>query len=375
MTPTSRRRRACFIAAMAALALTAPLAASNATAAPPSVRPGVVCTEPLQQVTVTVVKKGKKVKVRYICLQDKASPETWKWALYVATQHPPFAIPAVSTWKVIPEPEVGGDPNQLTNAKQGLARLASELNYRWIEVNVEGGKTITAAVWAPKGADDLPVVVFFHGTAGMIYWEYEFAATLARAGYVVVAPVWFARTQFQDGFFPVGNMPGLIQNANAPSFTGANVETARTLLPVLRAAMDQPEADSARMALSGNSRGGTMAMIQAVTTPGMKAVIPIVAPYMVPQMNSPMYRGQVWEVLPRSVVAKMTTPTLVIAGTKDQVVPPASTQDFIDSAAKAGRSNIEYLWVDGPHQIAFSFNSVTHGQVRQATLDFLAEHV
>lgn len=354
-----------------AVAMLLPVPVSSIAATSPNIQSGQSCATPLDSTTVTSGKGKKKRSSVFVCWHNPSAPDTWSWVAFDATKHTPFKTPASATWRRIPTPALGGDPQQLPQAQAILTRLASELDNYWIEVDVEGGKKITAGVWAPKGASNLPVVVFYHGTAGLLSWEQEFAANLAKGGFVVVTPIWYARTRFQDGFFPVARMPGLVENASSPAFSGANLELARTLLPVLTAAMAQPGVNPAKLAVSGNSRGGTVALIQAATTPAVKAVVAVVAPFLPNQLNSPMFRGEVWEVLPKQVIKKITQPTLVLGASNDEVVSPSSTQDFIAAVTAAGAGNIQSQVLNGVHAMAYSFNSGTAPQVRQLTIDFL----
>jgi len=340
-----------------------------ASAAP--AREGAACSTPLDTKTVTVGKKRKAKKVDLVCWQARANPDSWLWTAKSATQYMPFEIPASATWRRIATPAPGGNPNFQPTAASNIARLSGELDHYWIEVDGAGGKKVTAGVWAPKGASNRPVVVFFHGTGGLVYWETEYAANLAKSGFVVVTPLWFGpRTAFFDRF-PAQQSPGLMQDPNGPTFTGANLELAYDMLPVLGAARQQPAANPGSLSLAGQSRGGTIALILGATTPGIKAVVAVVPPFLPTQLNSPMYLGQIWEVLPRAIVNKITVPTLVIGAANDELVPPSSTQDFLSAASSAGRTNIESVIVPGPHTIAYSFNTESSAQVKQLVVTFL----
>ena len=335
-------------------------------------REGSTCANPFETTTLTIGKKKKAKKVELICWHNRTNPDVWQWTSRTAATPTQFVIPSSVTWRRIATPSPGGNPQFLPTANSNIARLASELDYYWIEIDGAAGKKIIAGVWAPKGAANRPVIVYFHGTGGLVYWETEIAANLAKNGYVVVTPLWYGpRSNFFD-IFPAAQMPGLIQDPNGSPFTGANLELLQELLPVLAAAKQQPGVNPASLNVAGGSRGGTIALLLGATTAGIKSVIGVVPPFLPTQLNSPMYRGQVWEILPRSIVNRMTTPTLVLAAAGDELVPPASTQDFLSAASAAGRTNIESTSVPGPHSMSFSFNADSSARVRQLMLGFLS---
>ena len=361
----SRRVISSFVAAVLATSLLGP----PAQAAP--VRPGAACASPLDSTTVPVGKKKAK-KVELVCWHNRSNPDTWAWATKGAGQVTPFTIPTSPTWRRIATPSPGGNPQFLPMAIDGIARLAAELDYYWIEVDVAAGKKVMAGVWAPKGASNRPVVVHFHGTGGLVFYEVELAANLAKNGYVVVMPLWFGpRAAFVEDIAPAARLPGLIQDPNGLPFTGANLELAQDMLPVLAAARQQPGVNAGSLHLSGQSRGGTIALVLGATTRGVASVVGLAPPFLPTQLNSPRYRGQVWEVLPRALVTKMTVPILIVAATLDELVPPSSTQDFLDAARTAGRTNVESVWVVGPHTAAYSLSPDTSVRVRQLVVAFL----
>jgi predicted acyl esterase len=127
----------------------------------------------------------------------KKKPDTWRFIPYDANLHTPFKIPVNVNWSRIDSPQPGGRASFQQQAKDGIAQLARELDYYWIEVEIKSGKKVTSAIWSPKNAAKKPVIIFFHGTGGLNYYETEMAANWAKEGYVVATPLWFGeRTGF-----------------------------------------------------------------------------------------------------------------------------------------------------------------------------------
>jgi len=310
-----------------------------------------------------------------ICWQIQSPADLWQWTAYSPSLHTPFSLPKTVSWSKFDAIPVGGDPNQLQGARDGIAKLSQELNHYWIEVDVEGGKTVAAAVWAPKSGTGLPVLIYLHGTSGLMYPDLEFAAQVAKKGYVTLVPLWWGpRPISVERFFPKANQT-LFENIKGPIFIGANLETARMLLPVLKAATEQASVNPSKLAISGNSRGGTLALHIAATTPEVKAVVPIVPPFLPPQMNNFNFLVGGWETLPKSIVKELQQPTLVIADPDDETVPPASTRDYLDSAVTNGRNNIQSVWIEGKHQLTYEYNPEHQKKTLQALADFLSIHL
>jgi len=312
-----------------------------------------------------------------ICWQVAKIGDDWNWVTHSPSSHTPYALPDTVAWRKIDAPKLGGAENQLTYSNSKINALAAELNYYWIEVDIEGGKTITAAVWSPKTGSNYPVLVHFHGTAGLMYLDVEFAAQLAKKGYVLVVPTWWGpRPTSIESFFPKSKQT-LFENPNGPKFIGANLETPRMLLPLLKAATLQTGANATNLGVLGHSRGGTLALHVAVTTPFVKVAIPLVAPYLPPQMNSVVQNPQEpgWETLPKSVVNQLNQKALVVGAKNDQTVPTASTQDYMDAARNAGKSNIEPIWLDVSHQLIFDYNPAEQRLTIDTITRFLSENL
>lgn len=339
-----------------------PSSSNDATSAGPQV--GQACNQPLS-----------RIGLQLICWQIQKPADIWQWTTYSTSLHVPFSLPSTTSWRKIDPIPVTGATNQLQHARDGISKLSQELNHYWIEIDVDGGKTIAAAVWGPKNGSNFPVLVHFHGTSGLMYEDLEFAAQVAKKGFVTVAPLWWGpRPASVENNFPKNNQT-VFENLKGPTFTGANLETSRMLLPVLKVATELKDVIPAKLAISGNSRGGTLALLIATTTPEVKAVVPIVAPFLPPQMQNIVVMTQGWETLPKSVVKELRQPTLVISATNDQVVPPSSTRDYLDAAKASGITNIQSAWIEGSHQLTYEYNPEYQAKTLKTLIDFLSIHL
>jgi pimeloyl-ACP methyl ester carboxylesterase len=112
---------------------------------------------------------------------------------------------------------------------------------------------------APAGARRLPVILHLHGSeGGSTAKARDIAQRYAEAGFATLAINYFA-WDYEAGGLPVPNA-----HRNIPVEL---LDRARTWLA------DRPEADTARIALVGNSKGGEFAMVGAATYPWVRAAV------------------------------------------------------------------------------------------------------
>lgn len=112
---------------------------------------------------------------------------------------------------------------------------------------------------APAGVRNLPVILHLHGSeGGSAAKARDIAQRYAEAGFATLAINYFAWDYEADGL-PVPNA-----HRNIPVEL---LDRARLWLA------DRPEADTARTALIGNSKGGEFAMVGAATYPWVKAAV------------------------------------------------------------------------------------------------------
>lgn len=271
---------------------------------------------------------------------------------------PQFTLPTTTAVRPIAQPDFSGrsatDPADRSAVTAKINALADDLDASWIEVDTANGP-MPAAVWRPKGAGPYPVIVFLHGTGGMIEGEYTFAADLARNGYQVVVPCWWrGRPAAIESVFPSAQMSGLFTCTTGPEFVGANRATVQNLLPLLAAAMQLPKSDPNRLGVIGNSRGATLALLTGSMVPAVRSVIAVAAAFNPPQLGSFASPAFFDEERPASTASKLNAPTLVLAGTADTRVPVGQARGFQQSVASRGKTNIEFEFIEGgPHQLLY----------------------
>src|SRR4051812_36890583 len=90
---------------------------------------------------------------------------------------------------------------------------------QWVEVTRADGHTQQAAIFTPPGTGPFPVVVYLHGASGINVPELQSAARLAKAGFLVVAGCYLARSNvaaFPEAFLPCDDIaPNDLSNGKA----------------------------------------------------------------------------------------------------------------------------------------------------------------
>ena len=161
--------------------------------------------------------------------------------------------------------------------------------------------------------DTAPVVVYLHGfraSAPDLYWEH--IHHLTRQGYLVVFPR--INKGGAVGLFTDNDQPGMISRA---------VAGARTALDELG---DVAETD--QLVVFGHSLGGLIgACWQGFNGPRARASVlahPSISLERIPEFARNLITPVDW----RTHVAANTTPTIILGGDKDTLVPPAECQEL-----------------------------------------------
>jgi dienelactone hydrolase len=305
-----------------------------------------------------------------------ATPQT---AGKVEAEGIPITTPAIPT-SPVPSPQIPGiiiDPAtpvtfRNTNAPSGAEHLAAS----WIEVDTFAGKKILAGVWQPAGPGPFPVLVYLHGTAGLISYDYQYAADVSQGGFIVVVGIWWGgRPAVIEERFPAAQMPGLIISPEGPELTGASLEAVRDVIPLLRVAQQLPGADPERVGVFGHSRGGTLALLVASKVPEVRAVVASGAIYTYAGNQWLAYppRGRLPEIPPITLAGEMRVPLLMLHGTLDERVEVQQARDY-EQALRDRNKVFEVQYYEGaPHGLPYE--SATEKDVGARTIDFFRRHL
>src|SRR4051794_4747227 len=183
---------------------------------------------------------------------------------------------------------------------------------RWIEVMRADGHTLQVAIFTPAGTGPFPTVVYLHGASGLNVPELQSAARVAKAGYLVVAGCYLARSSvaaFPSIYLPCEDIaPNDLSNARAiaEGYT-ALFETALGLEQARKGPVGIVSVSfGAEVALDAD--GANVAAIVADSGHGTRDASP----------TGP--------------------PVLMLGATGDPMVPHQEVVDYEDSLRAAGRS-------------------------------------
>ena len=214
---------------------------------------------------------------------------------------------------------------------------------QWITITSFDGAPLSAAVFAPPGDGPAPVVIYlyfnqtdFATNYGLLQRDMDFAAALAREGFVTVVLCW---------------------QISADDFCGRNVprsgaQVLKDLTIVASAARTLPRARADRVVLVGRSAGGAAALLAASNGSDVSAVVSISTPYEDAVPQTARYGKSVW-----GEVDGLSVPVLIVYGTMDSwstVSSVGSARRYAEMARGKGKT-VETIIVDGADDLlAFS---------------------
>jgi acetyl esterase/lipase len=197
-------------------------------------------------------------------------------------------------------------------------------------------------VYRPRGADNVPVIVFFYGgrwQSGAKGWYRFLGATLAARGYVVVVPDY---RLYPEVKFPEFVMDG----ANALRWTQENIATFR--------------GNPRRLFVMGHSAGAYIAAMLALDPKWLKDVgldtdrdiaglIGVSGPYdFLPLKDATLtdiFGGNDRAVTqPISFAEGRKPPTLLLTGSADDIVDPGNSARLADKLRRNGNDGTEVMY-------------------------------
>lgn len=145
---------------------------------------------------------------------------------------------------------------------------------------VEGGAPVTLemVIYKPEGAGSFPTVVFNHGSTGIgndpklfkeTYAPERLAQWFTQRGWLVAFPQRRGRGQ-SDGLYDEGFTPKREHYSCDPALSLAGFDHALADIDAAVAWLQKdPDVDTKRMEIAGQSRGGILAIAYAGTRPGV----------------------------------------------------------------------------------------------------------
>lgn len=222
----------------------------------------------------------------------------------------------------------------------------------WITILGAGGVATNeqvAAVFRPSGPGPFPLVIELHGSGGLKDVDVQWAARLAKAGFMALAGCWQPSTVPPDTF----QFYELTVRFIACSTLQAGEIDA--IAALIDAGKKQPGVRSDAIALYGMSAGGGAALEVLTSRTDLRAAV----------IDSGI-RGA-------PDPTKINAPVLVLAGTADTFVDFNGQKDYVEALQRAGKQVEWHYYEGGRHTLIL--DPANKDDAVNRILDFLGRHL
>lgn len=274
--------------------------------------------------------------------------------LLAQAQEEPETSPTVEEDSAPTRP--AGPPTEAISPPAGTESLDAS----WIRIGSDRG-TFLAAVARPESEEPAPLVLVLHGSHGFAQNYVRVAQDLAAAGYVAVAPCWFAGTAGGPPPAPAIACP----EAPAPP-PGMSRDAVQIVAALLAAALNLPGVLPDRVAIFGHSRGAGAAIGYASGLGGIRAVALSGGGYPAQAINT------LASISASVLVLHATNDSPATGGTPDTNVRNAQA---FEAAMTARGGTVEAHYADGAGHNDIWLKSSQYGEWLQYLQSFLDRHL
>ena len=218
------------------------------------------------------------------------------------------------------------------------APQGAPLGTQWLTIDMFDDSSIATAIFPSARSGPAPVILYLYyngdpQTNGLMPRDLDFAAALAKEGFLVLVPCWG---------YPA-EAPIVDPCAKTLSRQGPNI--VKDINSIADAARTLPGARADRVVVIGRVRGGTAAVLAGSMGARIEAVVAISGAYGTP--GSPVAVRFGTSVIEN--VDGLSVPLLIVHGTADVGLPGTSIEAVRDyaSAALARGPRVETLFVEG----------------------------
>lgn len=238
--------------------------------------------------------------------------------------------------------------------------VAAELDATWIEIDAPNQRKLVAAVFTPSGTGPFPVVVLHHSSGGFSLRSTRLGEEFARAGFLTVAGCWFA------GASPYNPpLPPLVDCPAGPPFYGATLFALPYVDAITQAARSLPGAKRDKVGLIGQSRGATMAVLQASNGGNVQAVVADSANY---TPRRPIDAAAI------DSVRTLAAPLLILHGTKDETVSIHEPREYEAALVRLGKP-FEARYYENSEHVLTRRNNSYYADALERSVAFFAKHL
>lgn len=232
------------------------------------------------------------------------------------------------------------------------------LPVKWITIAMPNLGAMRAAIARPPGAGPFPTVLILHGTHGFARQYVEWAADLARSGFIAVAACWFSGA----GGSGVKEVTPIPCPEIPPLGTGEYPQAVQFADALVQAIQVLPGVRADRLALVGHSRGAGATQQYLLAGGQVQAAI----------LHSSGYALRPW-----NRAAEFSTPILIMHGTADSFGENtrfAFARQFADSL-RAHNKPVETADCEGCGHSTFFTNPTQRDSELKRMVEFLRRHL
>jgi dienelactone hydrolase len=206
-----------------------------------------------------------------------------------------------------------------------------------------------AAVFRPSGQGPFPLVIELHGSRGLKNVDVDWAARLAKAGFVALAGCWHSSSVPPDTaeFYEI-----TLRFIACPKLQANSVDAIAALIA---AGQEQPGVRSDVVGLYGMSSGGAATLEVVASRSDVGAAV----------VDSDARDGP--------EPAKIKAPVLILAGTDDSYVGFAGPKSYVEALQTAGKQ-VEWKYYEGGRHTLI-LDPANKDDAIKRIIDFLSRHL
>lgn len=239
-----------------------------------------------------------------------------------------------------------------------------------VDLRVDGS-AMPVFTYRPEGDGPWPAVIVVQEIFGVNDEIKGFAARIAEAGYVAVAPDMYHRAGY-NVVVPYGPDRGRARGLRSQVSEDGIVADLRATVEYLGG---NPDVDAGRVGIVGFCFGGMVAYLAAARVPGIKAAAVYYGGEIVPRPDAPPGTPSLLD----KTAADVQCPLIGFWGDRDHLIPVESVREIEVALTAAGKSIENHIYEGAGHGFVWEdrpgYHETGTKDAWSRTLDFFASHL